>query len=311
MFSGAAAMLLLSQAERFPAILGLSALAGLTGEFYRPASSALLADLVPAANRVTAYSAYRLALNAGFAFGPATAGFIAGHGFFWLFAGDAATSALFGIVALVALPEQSHPSGETAGWLESVQTLGGDRRLRRVLIAAFGIALIFFQLNSTFGLAVLHSGFSPKVYGTLLSLNGALVVLFELPLTTITCRFYAMSVIAFGYLMVGIGFGLTAFAASIPGYAACVAIFTLGEMCAMPVTTAFVVGLSPDNMRGRYMGAYGLTWTLAQVVGPGAGMALFAASPTVFWLVSGSLGVGSAVIAFQGRAAVSSAPSVA
>src|SRR5471030_2024832 len=109
MFSGAASMMLLSQANSFPSILVLSALAGLASEFYRPASSALLADLVPAANRVTAYSAYRMALNAGFAFGPATAGFIAGRGFFWLFAGDAATSALFGIVALVALPEVAHP----------------------------------------------------------------------------------------------------------------------------------------------------------------------------------------------------------
>jgi len=180
-----------------------------------------------------------------------------------------------------------------------------------VLIAAFGIALIFSQMNSTFGLAVMRSGFSPKVYGTLLSLNGALVVLFELPLTTVTRRFQAMSVIALGYLFVGIGFGMTAFGASIPGYVACVAVFTLGEMCAMPVTSAFVVGLSPANMRGRYMGAYGLTWTLAQVVGPGAGMALFAASPTVFWLVSGGLGVGSALIAFKGRTTVSIAPSIA
>src|ERR1041385_4464987 len=48
MFSAAVAMLLLSQARTFTSIVLLTALTGLTGDLYRPASSALLADLVPA-----------------------------------------------------------------------------------------------------------------------------------------------------------------------------------------------------------------------------------------------------------------------
>jgi MFS family permease len=299
MFSGAAAMLLLSQARSLPAIVALAALAGLTGELYRPASSALLADLVPAANRVTAYSAYRMALNAGFAFGPATAGFISGHGFFWLFAGDAATSALFGVVAIVALPRIERPPERASGWAESARTLLADRKLHRVLAAAFGIALIFFQMNSTFGLAVMGAGLTPGMYGALLSLNGILVVLFELPLTTVTRRFPPMTAIAFGYMVVGVGFGLTAFASTALGFAAGIAVFTLGEMCAMPVASAYIAGLSPHHMRGRYMGTYGLTWTLAQVVGPGLGMGLFTLSPAAFWVVGGAIGLGSAAIAFS------------
>jgi MFS family permease len=308
MFMGAAAMMLLSQAVNFPEMLACSALAGLTGELYRPASSALLTDLVPASNRVTAFSAYRMALNAGFAFGPATAGFIAGHGFFWLFAGDAATSALFGIVVLLALPDATGGRERAASWAESTRMLLGDRRLHRVLAAAFGIALVFFQMSSTFGLAVLHVGLSAKAYGALLSLNGALVVLLELPLTTLTRRFQPMSVIAFGYLVVGIGFGLGGLAATVPAFAACIVIFTIGEMCAMPVTSALVAGLSPSHMRGRYMGAYGLTWTVAQVFGPGLGMALFASSPPSFWIVGGAVGIASSMIAFDGRAALAPAP---
>src|SRR5258707_15057670 len=104
MFSGAVAMVLLSQATTFHAIVLLTALTGMTGELYRPASSALLADLVPAGQRVTAYAAYRLAFNAGWAFGPAMAGLLAKHSFLWLFVGDAVTSFLFGLVAWFALP---------------------------------------------------------------------------------------------------------------------------------------------------------------------------------------------------------------
>lgn len=301
MFTGAAAMMLLSLARSYPAILAASAFAGLAGEFYRPASSALLADLVPAENRVTAYSAYRMAINAGFAFGPATAGFIAGHGYFWLFAGDAATSCLFGVVALLVLPDVRRPSARGAGWLEAGRAIIADRRLHRVLAACLGVALVFFQMNSTFGLAVTAAGLSPRAYGALLSLNGALVVLLELPLTTVTRRFRPLSVMAFGFLFIGIGFGLTAFVGTVAGFAACVAIFTFGEMASMPVASAYVASLSPEHMRGRYMGAYGLTWTLAQVFGPGLGMVLFARQPAWVWAAGGLIGVLSAAIAASGR----------
>jgi MFS family permease len=307
MFSGAAAMLMLSQAQSFPFILVLAALAGLTGEFYRPASSALLADLVPAANRVTAFSAYRMAINAGFAFGPATAGFIAGHGYFWLFAGDAGTSALFGIVALAALPEVTHLAERGSGWLESSRALLGDRRLQRVLLASFFVALIFFQMSSTFGFAVMRAGLSPRVYGALLSLNGALVVLMELPLTTVSRRFQPIAAMALGYLFVGVGFFLGAFALTTAGFALCILVFTLGEMFAMPVASAYVAGLSPHHMRGRYMGTYGLTWTTAQVFAPGLGMCLFSASPMAFWVLGGALGVSAAIVAFQGRTSAAQA----
>src|SRR5688500_8036766 len=76
MFSTAVVMLALSQARSFGAIVTLSFLAGVTGELYRPACAALLADLVPQGQRVRAFAAYRVAFNAGWALGPATAGFL-------------------------------------------------------------------------------------------------------------------------------------------------------------------------------------------------------------------------------------------
>src|SRR2546423_1253638 len=103
MFSAALAMLCLSQAHTWPVFTPLPSLAGLTGDLSRPASSALLADLVPAGQRVTAFAAYRMSFNAGWAFGPATAGLLAKKSFVWLFVGDAVTSVLFGLVAWVAL----------------------------------------------------------------------------------------------------------------------------------------------------------------------------------------------------------------
>src|SRR5436853_208305 len=119
----AVASLCLSQARSLPMIILWSGLAGLTGELYRPASSALLADLVPAGRRVTAFAAYRMALNAGFAFGPATAGLLAKKSFLWLFVGDAASSILFGLVAWFALPAGLRGTRAQSSWRETFQVL--------------------------------------------------------------------------------------------------------------------------------------------------------------------------------------------
>ncbi|MFY9924935.1 MAG: MFS transporter [Opitutaceae bacterium] len=302
MFSGAVAMMLLSQAHTLPSILVLAALAGLTGEMYRPASSALLADLVPAGQRVTAYSALRTAFNAGWAFGPAIAGFLAERGYFWLFAGDALTSVLYGVLAFFALPKGSRAGTTQASWGELVRALRRDRALPRILASAFTIAIVFFQASSTFGLHITHIGFSATTYGAILSLNGAMVVVFELPLTTLTRRFPAPRVISLGFLLAGFGFALLGLATSIPAMVACMAVFTLGEMLSMPMASAYVADLAPPSMRGRYMGAYGMTWTLALVVGPALGMSLLAEGPTVLWLACAALGALAAALALSSPA---------
>src|SRR3954471_16990849 len=172
MTSVAVSMLLLSQARTFTEIVLLTALTGLTGELYRPASSALLADLVPRGQRVTVYAIYRLAFNAGWAFGPATAGFLAAHSFFWLFIGDAFTSVLFGFVALIALPRGVRKQGKESGWLEALNGLAENKRFHRVLLSSLAIALVFFQMSSTFGLHLTRLKISSTTYGALLSLNG-------------------------------------------------------------------------------------------------------------------------------------------
>ena len=301
MLSGACAMLLLSQARELPAIIALSALAGLTGELYRPAASALLADLVPSGQRVTAFAAYRMSFNAGWAFGPATAGFLAEHGFFWLFVGDAVTSALFGLVAWIALPRHVQSSEPQASWGEALSALRRDKRFHQVVYAAFAIALVLFQMSSTFGLHVTRLGFSAATYGALISLNGALVVLCELPITTITRRFAPRRVIALGYLLLGMGFAMIVFAKNIPALTCCLVVFTLGEMISMPIAAAYVADLSPPNMRGRYSGAFGFTWALGLIVGPALGMKAFGVNPGLLWSGCAALGVIAAAIFLAGN----------
>jgi MFS family permease len=297
MFSGAAAMMLLSQAHEFGLIMALTALTGLTMECYRPASGALLADIVPSAEqRVTAFAALRVSFNAGFAFGPATAGLLAAYGYFWLFAGDATTSVLFGLVALLALPKGSHGTTGNASWSAALRVLRRDRKLHQLLFANFTIGLVFFQLASTFGLYVQHLGFSPVVYGAVVSLNGALIVFCELPLTRLTRRFPARHVMAAGHVLCASGYALNAFAHSITALVLCMIVFTAGEMILMPTAAAYLANLAPPDMRGRYMGVSGLTWAMALIIGPVCGMKLFESAPTTYWVACAGTGLLAAAV---------------
>jgi MFS family permease len=289
MFIGAATMMALSQAHSLPQIVVLTALTGLASESYRPASSALLTDLIQPHQRVTAFATLRMAFNAGFAFGPAMAGLLAAYGYFWLFAGDAITSVLYGLIALMLLPVGVHNRQKNASWKAAWQVLRYDRKLHQLLVANFAIGLIFFQLASTYGLYVTQLGFSPATYGVIVSLNGALIVFCELPLTMVTRRYPVHRVMALGYTIIGVGFALNYFAHTVAALVACMIIFTIGEMITMPMSSAYVSTLAPPNMRGRYMGASGLTWSLSLIVGAAWGMKLFAWNPLVYWLSCGGV----------------------
>jgi|Tabmets5t2r1_1033131.scaffolds.fasta_scaffold10722_1 MFS family permease len=309
MFGSAATLLLLSQAHSLAPIIVLTTLAGLTGEMYRPATAALLTDLTPAGERIPAFALNRLAINAGFAAGPATAGLLAEESFFFLFLGDALTSIAFGVIALVALPEgvRVRRGDERRG--EGLRTIVRDTAFVFFLISSVLGAFVYFQSQTTFPLHVRASGLSESDYGLLISLNGLAIILLELPLVAITRRYPYRPVIALGSVLVGLGFALNAYANDLPELALTVLIWTLGEIVYAPVASAYVADIAPEHLRGRYQGAWGLTWGLAFVFAPALGAAIFAWSPDGLWLVCGLLGVAAAaLLVIPGRRPARRAP---
>jgi MFS family permease len=101
---------------------------------------------------------------------------------------------------------------------------------------------------------------------------------------------------ALGYLVIGTGFALNCFAHTIPALAACIVLFTFGEMITMPMASAYVANLAPVHMRGRYLGVSALTWSIAAIVGPGLGMKLFSCHATGYWLACGGISLLAAAI---------------
>jgi MFS family permease len=292
----AASMLALAHAETLPMIVLLTGLASLTGELYVPACVALLGDLVPEHRRVTVFAAYRMSFNAGWAFGPATAAFLASHSMKWLFIGDAITSILFGVVAWFWLPRHVRSREPEAGWREAWGTICRDQRLHQVAIATIFVGFIVHQMVSSYGLHVTKLGFSDAVYGALLSFNGVLVVLCELPITLWSRRLPPRTAMACGYALMGLAMMLNLVLHTVPALACGMALFTLGEIIFAPIASAYVAGLAPQRMRGRYIGTWAFANSLSLMFGPGLGVTVFSWNPAVLWLGCGALGFAAAAI---------------
>ena len=296
MFTAAGSALALSQAHALPLIITLTAVFGMTSELYRPASAALLADLVPPERRLAAFAGYRLAINAGFAFGPAVAGLLAERSFLWLFVGEAVTSAVLGVLALTVLPEgvRTRRSEEAVG--EGVRTILRDRTFLLFSLAITLGAIVYMQTGVTLPLHIRAGGLSTAFYGALISLNGLLIIFIELPLTSFVRRFPAPRVIAVGMALTAVGFGSLAFGAHPALLVGAAVVWTIGEIVAAPTGSAYVAALAPPRLRGRYQGVYGLTFAVGLVLAPILGTRLFEWSPAGLWAIAGVVGLLGALL---------------
>jgi MFS family permease len=302
MYASAAALVALSQAEGLVLIVLVACLAGLAGELYRPAGAALISDVVPAGQRVTAFAVLRLAVNVGFAAGIAVAGFLADRSFTWVFLSDAATAAAFGTLALLTLPHGTRSRRKDEGPRGSLTAALSDRALVTFMAASALVAFIYFQQQATLPLHVTaQPGLTGADLGLLLSINGALIVLLELPVSALTMRRPAREMIALAFVLIGAGFGLTGLAHSLPLLGITVAVWTLGEMVGAPVSYAYVADLAPEHMRGRYQGIYGIAWSSGAVTGPALGTFLFARWGDGFWALCAAFGLAAAIIMGLGR----------
>ena len=144
-------------------------------------------------------------------------------------------------------------------------------------------------------------------FGFLLALNGVLIIALELPISSLTMRRPPKQMIAVGFVLFGVGFGLTAVAHNELALLGTVAIWTLGEMISAPIAYAYLADIAPEHLRGRYQGLYELSWGIGGVAGPALGAVVFSATPTGLWLLCGGLGLAAAlfVLATPGLQAAS------
>jgi MFS family permease len=274
-------------------VLVLVGLLGLTSNTSRPAFSAMMTDIVPPEDRVRAFSLNYWAINLGFAIAPVLGGVLASSGYLTLFLVDAATTLVFAVLVFLRVPE-SRPEvlvveGQQPGSMADVLR---DRVFLTYVLLTFCFAVVFMQHLSSLPVQMGDDGLSPSQYGTVIALNGALIVLVTVPLTRWLQMYPRSRVLAISSVFVGLGFGATAWATSVPAYAATVAVWTVGEVIGAAVGPSVVADLAPAALRGRYQGVFGFSFATASLVAPLAGGAVYQhLGGTVLW-------VGCAVLSF-------------
>jgi hypothetical protein len=168
-------MLLTGQARELSTIAALVFCLGLTADLFRPASQALVADLVQPTFRVKAFGTQYWAINLGFAFAALVGGFAARTGFEALFFADAATTLACAALIFIGVPE-TKPDHAGAHLEGSIVTPFLDRAFVPFLVFSYVTAFVFMQHLTSLPKAMTDAGLGPEAFGIALSTNGVLIV---------------------------------------------------------------------------------------------------------------------------------------
>lgn len=267
---GAAFLLLIAVANNLYTLAAATLVTGLTADAYRPASQALVTDVVPEKHRLKAFGMQYWAINLGFAIASVVGGYMATRNFGVLFAADAATSLALAFIVWRLVPESRPPPSpeQAASASGSLLTPFVDRRFAPFLLFNLAIALLFFQHLSALPDDMKTKGLTTEAFGLAIATNGVLIVLLQPLVLKPAERRPPALVLAVASLLTGVGFGLNIIATTLPMYALSVAVWTVGEILFAPVNAGIVATLAPPHLRGRYQGAFTLTWSLASMLAP-------------------------------------------
>jgi MFS family permease len=282
-------------------------------DMFCPAGSALVADLLSAADRVRGYGLIYWAVNIGFAAGALLGGALAQHSFKLLFAVDAAASVAFIALLLAGVPRRPHRAAEEEGQSGGLGTVLRDRLLVALALVQIAHSAVYLQAFTTLPLAMRDAGLSTAAYGAIIGLNGALIVVAQPLLVAWMGRRDRARMLAGSSAVLGAGFAIDALAGGAAVFVTSVVVWTVGEMLGAAVASALVADLAPPGLRGRYLGVFSAAWGIAAVVAPLAGTAIYQhAGATALWLGCGGLGLAAAAgVLSLGPALRSRPPAVA
>jgi MFS family permease len=297
---------------RSPLWLCLGALTvGLVTNAFRPAMSAMIADIVPPEQRVRAYGLNYWAINIGFAVASLSIGLVVAFGYRALFYADAASTLL--CVVLLAIfvrdttPQPAPEVSEQRRQSEGLATVLRDRVFIIFLAVFFLQLLVYQQCNAAQPMAMAKDGLTAAQVGYVSAINGVLIVALQLPLVRWLERFPVAQVIAVSGVVVGVGMAVPILGGSVGIFALSITVWTIGEIGNTPVSSAVVAQLAPAHLRGRYHGVFQIAWSGSAVLAPLAGGTAFAAfggSPV--WIGCIALTVVSATALFRLAPALSS-----
>ncbi len=285
---------------------------GLFAGMLFPANATSMAEACPPELQVKGFALTRLANNLGATIGPAVGGVLALHDYRLLFWADGLTSlaaaALFGLLWTGGASLHAKAGSEVEPSLASSTSDGPESGLRiergggrrstvqaaalpdagrgvspwrdvpfLLMMAIFLVwSIVFVQVLTTFPLYIRNVyGLAENRIGQLYAVNTVMIVALEMILMEKIRKYPLALMINVSFVMLGVGLGLMPLGRSFAFGALTVAIWTVGEMLSMPLVSALIARRSDESNRGRYMGLSSFSFSLAFIVAPIVGTAIY------------------------------------
>ena len=264
---------------------------------FRPAMFVSLKAYSKVENQTRSLTLIRLAINLGFSFGPFLGGIIIATlsyaGLFWV---DGITCIAAVLLMRFVLKYKTIKAAEIDEYkLNNAKTsVYKDKPYWIFLAVVFLMGFIFLQLFTTMPLYYkgIH-GLTEVEIGLIMSLNGFLIFLLEMPLIHYIegTLFNRMKIITWSLILMAVSF-LVLNASAWSGVLIIGMLFiTLGEMLAFPFTNNFAMNRAPEGREGKYLALYTMAFSLAHIFSAKTGMEIIDAFGfNANWYLMGVLG---------------------
>lgn len=276
-FSGIGFLVLRELDSFHTLVIGFFLITVITDSF-RPANASSIAQYSRPENLTKAYSLNRMAINLGFALGPAIGGVLAAQSFGLLFLADGLTCFAASAVFIIYFYSKQKAEKDARDQALKEDTSIPKRPYRDLIfvlfcVSTFGFAVVFFQLLNTLPLYYSESyRLNETLIGYLLGLNGLLVFLLEMPLVDSLSKKNALrAIVTTGTLMAGISYLIFNFSSGMLVLIVAMTLLSISEILVMPFLTTYTVNRAGNKSRGKYLGVYGMSYSLALIVAPALG----------------------------------------
>lgn len=247
-------------------------------DMFRPAMFVAIGAYARPENRTRALTLVRLAINIGFAAGPAIGGlvimYIGYAGLFWI---DGLTCIISIVIFGILVKEKKKLINQeneniTVSEIESVFR---DKPFWTFLLACFISGVLFFQLFTT--IPLYHHdqfGLSEFQTGLLLTLNGVIIFFLEMPFVSYIERkkISKLKVCGWGLLLMTISISLLMINSWAGILVVMMVFMTIGEMFVFPFSNSFAISRAPKGHEGRYMAIFTMSFSCAHIFSSKSGM---------------------------------------
>lgn len=247
---------------------------------YRPAIWVAMDAYSTKKNRTRSVTLIRMAINLGFAVGPAMGGLIIAHlsynNLFWI---DGATSIIAAFLLWKFIAQKKSKKFNKESEMVDKPLLSPYKDIPYLIffVAIMLMGIAFMQFTSTMPLYFNKViGLNEQQIGLLIAGNGLMIFFFEMPLIHYleTKKFHSLSMTILGSFFIVATFLVLNIAPILIFSILALFFLTLGEMISFPYSNSFAMERSNRGKKGDYMAVYTLTFSFATIFGPNIGMHL-------------------------------------